>query len=85
MKSLNEENRFYRQLEERLKENKKLYSSSTGAGKLAGDSWMSFIASYLGVSPWKVILPTTFLFSLFLRLFWGREYSEAVLKLLGGR
>jgi hypothetical protein len=84
MKKASEKRGFYRELERKLAENKKLYGR-TSVFHAMDNPLGRFIASYLGTNPWKVIIPASLLVSVFLRLVLGRQYSELVLRALGGR
>jgi hypothetical protein len=74
---------FYEELRRRLEENQRLYRGDfpfvvfdTPFGK--------FVASYLGVNPWKVLMPISFVVVVFFRVLLGRAFSELVLRVLGG-
>lgn len=74
---------FQSLLQKRLEENKKLYGDP---GFLVLDNpLMRFAASYLGVNPWKILVPAAFVLTLAMRLILGPAYSETVLRILGGR
>lgn len=74
--------KFYSELEKRLHENRRLYRGF-GFGVL-DSGWMRFVASYLGVNPWKVFIPVAMTGALIGRLVFGRAFTEYVLRLLGG-
>lgn len=82
MKNRKEKSKFYRELETRLKENKRLYTNK-GGGR-GETSLMKFTAAYLGVNPWKVLIPLSFFLTLMIRIIAGPEYLELVLRVLGG-
>ena len=84
MKKASEEQSFYKELEKKLAENRKLYAK-TSIFQAMDNPLGRFIASYLGTNPWKVIVPASLLVSIFLRLVLGRKYSELVLRALGGK
>lgn len=83
MKRVNRKSDLYFELQKRLEENKQLYRESSVFSVL-DSSMMRFVASHLGVNPWKVLVPASLLISLFLRLIMGGIYSEIVLRILGG-
>ena len=75
---------FYKELRRRLEENKRLYKE--GSPFVVFDSpFGKFVASHLGANPWKVLIPVSALVVLILRLLWGRNFSELVLRILGGK
>jgi hypothetical protein len=74
---------FYKELQRRLEENKRLYRGDSPF--VVFDSVLGkFVASYLGVNPWKVLIPFSLVIVIFFRFFLGRTFSELVLKVLGG-
>ncbi len=74
---------FYSQLQHRLDENKRLYRE--GSPFVVFDTRFGrFVASRLGVNPWKVLIPVSAIGVLALRLFLGPQFSESVLRVLGG-
>jgi hypothetical protein len=76
-------NNFYSELARRLQENKRLYREDSPFSKL-DTPVMRFVASYLGVNPWKVLVPTAITVVMILRLIFGSKFSEIVLRVLGG-
>lgn len=72
---------FSDELQRRLDENRKLYG---GSEKKVYDPVLQLVAGSLGVNPWKVIVPVSIFIVLFLRVFLGPGFSEAVLRVLGG-
>lgn len=74
---------FYAQLQWRLEENKKLYKEPRSFVVL-DSSFGKFVASQLGVNPWKVLVPVAAAVALILRLIFGREFSDFILRVLGG-
>lgn len=83
MKKSRRESEFNWQLRQRLEENRKLYQSGPQL-HIPDTVFARFVASYLGVNPWKVILPGSFFLALILRLVFGAGFSESVLGVLGG-
>lgn len=75
---------FFEELQRRLDENRRLYRDDSPFSVL-DVPWARFLAPLLGVNPWKVMVPAAFLIALFLRLVFGQAFSEAVLRVLGGR
>lgn len=74
---------FYSELQRRLEENKRLYRGDFPF--VVFDSPLGkFVASYLGVNPWKVLIPIAAVVVLFLRLLFGLPFTEFVLRVLGG-
>lgn len=83
MKKVYKKSEFYEELKRRLEENKRLYKQPSVFTTF--DSHLArFVAAYLGVNPWRVLVPLSLLLSLFLRIILGRGYSELVLRVLGG-
>ena len=74
---------FFGELRRRLKENRRLYRDESPFSVL-DTPWARFVAPWLGTNPWKVMVPTALILTLVLRLIFGREFSEAVLRVLGG-
>lgn len=83
MKKVSEDRSFYKELEKRLAENRKIYGKPSFF-RIIDNPLGRFIASYLGSNPWKVMVPVSLFLSIFLRLVLGRQYSELVLRVLGG-
>ena len=83
MKRQRKDNNFQLELKQRLEENRKLYREPSVFGAL-DNPVVRFVASYLGVNPWKVLVPVAFLLSLLLRIVFGRGFSEYILIILGG-
>lgn len=65
----------------RLDENRKLYEEQLGVSETRG---FKFVASSMGVNPWRVIMPVSFGLILLLRLLLGRGFVELVLRVSGG-
>ncbi len=76
------EKEFYRELQRRIGENKQLYSESSF--HLPDSSCMRFVATYLGVNPWKVIIPVAGIIVLLFRVVLGTSFAEFILDILGG-
>jgi hypothetical protein len=76
-------NVFEKELRKRLLENKRLYQNSLLASFDLKE--LKFVASVLGVNPWKVIVPFSLLIAILTRLVFGVQFSETVLDLLGGK
>ena len=74
---------FYSDLRRRLEENRKLYRDGSPF-VVFNTPFGKFVASYLGVNPWKVLVPLSFLVVIGLRLIIGAGFSEIVLRILGG-
>lgn len=69
------EREFLHELEKRVIENKKLIKKSN----------VAFILSFwLGDHPWRIIIPFSFLLTLFFRLIFGKSYFESILWIFGG-
>lgn len=83
MKRRHKRTDFYSELRWRLKENKKLYEQPS-AFVIFDSAFGKFIASHLGVNPWKVLIPIAFVVVVFCRFLVGRYFSELVLRVLGG-
>lgn len=73
---------FYSELQRRLEENRKLYRETPFV--VFEGSFAKFVASNLGVNPWKILVPVSALSVLFLRLVLGERFSDIVLRVLGG-
>lgn len=74
---------FYSELRLLLSENKKLYGGDSVFGYL-DTPFGRFVAAQLGVNPWKILVPVAAGIAVFLRLVFGRRFSELVLRVLGG-
>jgi len=74
---------FFEELKRRLEENRRLYREGSPF-RILDTPWARFTAAFLGVNPWKVMVPVALLLTLGLRLIFGRAFSELVLKVLGG-
>lgn len=77
------ERAFYRELQHRIRENKRLYRDSSF--QLPDSDFMRFTVTYLGFNPWKVIVPVSAVMVLVLRLLFGVSFSEFILDILGGK
>lgn len=84
MKKVHKRNDYYGELKRRLEENKKLYRE-TSVFTSFDSQFARFIASYLGVNPWRILVPISLLFSILIRLIFGKGYSEFVLAVFGGK
>lgn len=77
----NKRDDLYLELRKRLQENRKLYKGAEYSSKSRA---MRFVASYLGVNPWKVLVPVSLVVVVFMRVLLGKGFSELVLRVLGG-
>ena len=75
---------FYGELIKRLEENKILYKEAS-VFTVFNSPFARFAAGYLGVNPWKVIIPISLLITMVLRMVLGLAYSEFILRVMGGR
>lgn len=75
---------FGAELRRRLEENKRLYRGGTPF-VIFDSPFGRFVASYLGVNPWKVLIPVSFVTVLLIRAVVGMRFPEFVLRILGGR
>lgn len=74
---------FYRELQSRLQENKRLYRGAGGG--VRETPILKFAAAYLGVNPWKVIFPVSAGLTILIWLAAGEAFPEGVLRILGGQ
>ncbi len=69
---------FIKELEEKAKDQQKLVET-----ELVPD-WAKNIGVWLGVNPWRVIVPMSAIIYFAMRLSYGSSFSEFVLELFGG-
>jgi hypothetical protein len=74
---------FYLELQRRVEENKRLYRGDFPF-VVFDSSFGKFVASRLGVNPWKVIVSVSALLVILVRLILGPGFSDMVLRVLGG-
>lgn len=65
---------FINELQQRASEQKRALSS------MPLPHLYSIIVSWFGNNPWKLLIPTAIFLSLVLRLFFGTEYTDFILK-----
>lgn len=75
---------FSKELRRRLEENRRLYGERSPF-VIFDSPFGKFVASHLGVNPWKVLIPASFIVVFLLRVVFGSHFSELVLRVLGGR
>lgn len=72
------ENKFIAELEQRAKEQHRLVETEMIPG------WAKGLGGWLAVNPWRVLVPSSAILYLVLRILIGTSYREFILGLFGG-
>lgn len=44
----------------------------------------TFVVTYLGIHPWRILIPLALILSCILELVFGKSYDDVILKIFGG-
>lgn len=72
------EHEFIKILQQRADEQRKIIQS------VPFPSVFKAISIWLGVHPWRILIPIAIVFSIFLHLLLGKLYDDLILKIFGG-
>ncbi len=72
------ESDFLQKLQKRAHEQEQLMQ------RVPFPDFFSWIASALGESPYRILIPLAFLLSLILQFVFGKSYDDSILKIFGG-
>jgi hypothetical protein len=72
------EHDFLKKLQQRATEQEKIMSDMPFAHAF------TVISTYLGVHPWRILIPIAFAITILLQISFGETYDNLVLRILGG-